>query len=152
MSEDFQNEEIPSEQEIQERIQDAKDIKKRILEYIEKAEIINASSRSEDDDRYRPLEAVPYGEECIALADYPKELDEAIYNLRVIAKANNITDEDLIDKYDACDTIIYLAESKLDNCEPLPSEHKRESEEDEGDDDEGDEGDEGDDSEPADCY
>jgi len=131
MSEEFQNEEIPSKKDIQEQIQRAEEIKERIIDYIEKAEIINENSRSEDDDRYRPLEAVPYGEEYRILEDYPELLEKTIDSLQSIDKKNDLTDEDILDIYDASDNIIELADSKLDNCRPLPSEHKRESEEDE---------------------
>jgi len=131
MSEEFQNEEIPSKNDIQEQKQRAEDIKERIIEYLEKAEIINENSRSEDDDRYRPLDAVPYGEEFRDLEDYPDELDEVISKLNIIAEKNGLTSEYIIETYNECDNAIDSAESKLDTCKPLPSERKREIDEEE---------------------
>jgi hypothetical protein len=116
------SDELPGQDEIKEAIDDASELRDKIIEYRQKAQIIDDDfiEQHDEDAQEIYLDLLPYGEELVRTSDLPDALDESIEDLERILNKNITNPKDIIEKFEGALDCIKDARDTLNDCTDLP--------------------------------
>lgn len=111
----------PSNDEIQEALGSAEQVRDEVVHYRNVAQDIDDRFERENEGRRLYLDDLPYGEELIRTRDFPELLDQSIKDLEDIADGN-VPAEKIPQLFQDASQVIEDARSTLDDCTSLPPE------------------------------
>lgn len=111
----------PSNDEIQEALDSAEQVRDEVVHYRNVAQDIDDRFERENEGRRLYLDDLPYGEELIRTRDFPELLDQSIKDLKDIADGN-VPAEKIPQLFQDASQVIEDAGSTLDDCTSLPPE------------------------------
>ena len=117
----------PSNEEIQDLLNDAQQLLGNLINYRQEASRIDAKVENSTDD-YVPLDNLPYGEELIRTKALPEEVKKTIQILEDISDGY-VQPNEITSLFQKAEETIEEARGTLEDCTPLPEDEDEDEDE-----------------------
>jgi phospholipid N-methyltransferase len=119
----------PSQEEIQELLDQGKELLEKLVHYRGEASKID-NQVIDSTNSHVPLDNLPYGEELIRTEQLPTQVQEAIDKLATISEGH-LSPEDAVEEFENSEEAIQSAQDTLDDCREIPDSDSDEDEDEE---------------------